>query len=409
MTLFSFIRRRLSWGLSCCWGLFVIFVGLVFRAPSDAVGSADKNECRILVVRLDGIGDLVLNTPVLRELRKARPNAEITLLIPERGRIVYETCPYVDQLLIIHPNLENRRNPLQSLLSARAYWHTQSNRNFNIALSPRLGLDPFLAFILYFSNAPIRLGYSERFAGNKLNLDRFLTQTIPHAKQQHDTQNSLAVLEALHITPTDSSPEIWLSQSDREFAVKWNQQDTADSRRLVVGIGVGASLPKRIWPPERHAIIASWLVNAYEARIFLLGGANDVKLASRIAKQVGPAAINLAGQTSLREAAALIEICSVLLVHDTGLLHIGSAVGTPTVEISCHPRSGLGTSSNAPERFGPWHVPHRILRPNHPRPPCVDGCIKERQAHCILEIETEEVKEALSELIMERYGWPPNC
>lgn len=346
-----------------------------------------------------------MNAPVLRELRKARPKAEITLLIPERGRNIYETCPYVDKLLIVDPALEKRRNPLKSLLSARTYWRKQAKQDFDIALSPRLGMDPFLAFMLYFSGAPIRVGYSERFTAENLGLDRFLTRAVLHAKQCHDTENSLAILEALQITITDSSPELWLTRSDRECAIRLSRLNTANSERVVVGIGVGASVAKRVWPIERQVGIAAWLISSYDARILLLGGPNDARLASTIAGEVGPSAINLAGSTSLRQAAAVVEACNVLLAHDTGLLHIGSAVGTPVVEISCHPRTGSPTHSNAPERFGPWRVPHRILRPDRPRPPCVDGCDDLHQAHCILEIGTDAVKEAISELIEEQYGW----
>jgi heptosyltransferase-2 len=355
----------------------------------------------------------------LRELRKARPEAEITLLIPERGRSLYETCPYVDKLLVIDPVLERRSNPLQSLLAARAYWRTEAKREFDLALSPRVGLAPYLAFILYFSGAPIRLGYSERFTGDlgyskrftaeSLNLDRLLTRTILDAKPQHEILNSLAVLKALGITPTDPSPELWLRPCDREFATRACRRGDARSARLVIGMCVGAGVPKRVWPLERQAAIAAWLIDTYDAYIVLLGGPNEAQAASAIAARIGPAAISLAGHTSLRQTAAVVQACSILLVNDTGLLHIGSAVGTPTVEISCHPKSGSPTHSNAPERFGPWHVPHRILRPNHPSPPCIDSCCDGRQAHCILEIGTEAVKDALSELIVEQYGWTPSC
>ena len=419
MSLFSLIRLILSRIRWFCSGLFVAGVGFAFRAPSDAASGAGKNACRILVVHLDGIGDLVLSTPVVRELRKARPEAEITLLIPERGQSLYETCPYVDKLLVISPILEKCRNPLQSLLSARAYWRTEAKREFDLALSPRVGLALYLAFILYFSGAPVRLGYSERLTGDlgrskcftaeRLNLDRFLTRPILDVKPQHEIMNLLAVLEALGITPNDSSPELWLRPCDREFAVSACRRGEAQSAKLVVGIGVGAGAPKRIWPLERQAVIAAWLIDVYDAHIALLGGPDGSQAASALAEQIGSAAINFAGRTSLRQTAALVEVCSVLLVHDSSLLHIGSAVGTPAVEIPCHPKSGSPTHPNAPERFGPWHVPHRILRPDRPRPPCVDNCNEERHAHCILEIGTEAVKQAISELIAEQYGWKPNC
>jgi lipopolysaccharide heptosyltransferase II len=417
-SLFSLIHLVLIRVRRFCWSLFIAGVELAFRAPSNAAEGDCKNACRILIVRLDGIGDLVLNTSVLRELRKARPEAEITLLIPERGRNLYETCPYVDELLIVDPILEKRRNPLQSFFSARTYWRGQAKRDFDIALSPRLGLNPYLAFMLYFSGAPVRLGYSERldwelgswkrFADEGLNLDRLLTRSIPDVKPQHEVLNSLAILEPLGISPSDSKPELWLRPCDHEFAQTACRFEDSENTKPLVGIGVGAGVPKRVWPMERQAVIAAWLIDAYGARIVLLGGPDDAEAAAAIAAQIGSMAVNLAGSATLRQAAAVVEACTVLLTHDTSLLHIASAVGTPVVEISCHPRTGSPRHSNAPERFGPWCVPHRILRPDRPRPPCVNGCRDERQAHCILEIGTNAVEEAIAELIEEQYGWKPN-
>jgi len=100
----------------------------------------------------------------------------------------------------------------------------------------------------------------------------------------------------------------------------------------------------------------------------------------------------------LGASAALLKRCRLYIGHDTGAMHIAAAVGVPVVEISCHPKTGSPYSWNAPERFGPWGVPCRVLRPERPLPPCREEC-DAREPHCITQITAEEVLEAAESLL----------
>jgi heptosyltransferase-2 len=79
-------------------------------------------------------------------------------------------------------------------------------------------------------------------------------------------------------------------------------------------------------------------------------------------------------------------------------MHIAAAAGTPVVEISCHPNGGDPLHPNSPERFGPWQVPHRILRPEHARDGCVTSC-RAPVAHCIENVQVDVVIEAIESLL----------
>jgi ADP-heptose:LPS heptosyltransferase len=113
---------------------------------------------------------------------------------------------------------------------------------------------------------------------------------------------------------------------------------------------------------------------------------------------VGTTVINAVGQTSLREAGALLTRCHLFVGNDAGPMHLAAAAGLPVIEISCHPLGGSTGQVNSPARFGPWRVPHVILRPAKAMDPCSDACIS-HLAHCIQGVSIEQVKEAMTRLL----------
>ena len=121
--------------------------------------------------------------------------------------------------------------------------------------------------------------------------------------------------------------------------------------------------------------------NAGEARSFAdLFAANGVRAAAA------------AGILGLRESAALIGAASLFIGMDSGPGHIAAALGVPVVIVSAHPHGASPTHPGAPERFGPWADPSRvlILRTRSHRAPCSDGCETD-EPHCILGIAVEDV------------------
>ena len=79
-------------------------------------------------------------------------------------------------------------------------------------------------------------------------------------------------------------------------------------------------------------------------------------------------------------------------------MNIAAAVGLPVIEISCHPLGGSSGHANSPERFGPWGVSHRILRPDRTLVLCGDACESD-EAHCILSVSVEQAKEAVDTVL----------
>jgi heptosyltransferase-2 len=150
-----------------------------------------------------------------------------------------------------------------------------------------------------------------------------------------------------------------------------------------------------MWPIANFIGLGEWLRSNYHARLVVLGGVGEERLGEELQRQLGHMVINAVGWTTLRQTGALLKRCHLYVGNDAGPMHLAAAAGIPVIEISCHPLDGSPSHPNSPKRFGPWRVPHVVLRPETARDACSEACTA-HQAHCILEVSLEEVKEAVA-------------
>jgi heptosyltransferase-2 len=368
---------------------------------------------RLLVVRLDEIGDVVLTTPFLGELRRNLPDAWITLVVKPQAYNLVELCPYVNEVLTYDWRVNGRFTNLRRHWRAlRLAWRHLWRRRFDLAILPRWDTDGYHGtFVLYFSGASWRVGYSETVNDHKRRankgFNRLLTHPLQDSNLKHEVEHNLDVIRFLGGQVQDDRLELWLGKKDKGIAEQFLKDHQVEPDELLVGLAPGAGAPKRMWPIKRFAELGSWLRNAYGARLLIVGGPGEEPLGEELERALGASVVNAVGRTTLRQAAALLQHCQLFVGNDAGPMHMAAAVGVPVVELSCHPELGSPYSASSPLRFGPWGVSHTVVQPQTSRPPCVDECIADHP-HCILGITVDQVKEAVTEGLARRKKEPGN-
>jgi len=373
--------------------------------PKDRAGQAADLRAaeRILVLRLDEIGDLVLMTPFLRELRRSAPRAWITLVVNPGTRNLVEFCPYVNEVLVFDVRFKGRLSRIRRRGRAFAFARMHLwRRRFDLTIVPRWGADYFEATLLaYYSGADSRVAYSERLHEVKARLnrgyDRLLTQALEGAGPKHQVEWNLDVLQPLRGNITDRRLELWLTGDDREFAGKELAAQGIRDGEVLMALAPGSRAMKRCWPIERWVELGRRLNQEYETRLVVIGSQSESDLGACLEKALGSAAINLVGRATLRQSSAILERCSLTVSNDSGPMHLAAAAGSAVVEISCHPRGGDPSHENSPSQFHPWGVPYIALQPDPAIFPCSDSCNSE-VPHCILGIDVETVQQAVREI-----------
>lgn len=375
-------------------GRVLFFRGRADKSPEVIVQERVKT---ILIVRLDGVGDLVMTSGFLKVFRRLHPDERIVLVVKKDFVNLVELCPHIDELQPLDARCSQFIRPL--LLPWRAAVLARrllTPRGFDLAINPRWGTDGnYAGFLIYFTGATWRLAYSEKVDMRKQyfnrGFDRLYTNIIDNRDSKHEVERGLDVIRFLGGNPENGAPEIWLSQEDHLFAETLCK---TTGKPYLVALAPGAGVPRRMWPLENFVCVGLWLRHHRDAGIIILGNAYEKEIGEVILRRLGNHAVNAVGQTTLRQAAAVLERCDLFVGNDSGLLHIASAAGTRIVEVSCHPLRGSDMDSHSPVRFGPWSNRKVIVQPDEPAAPCMQGC-EAKEAHCIKRVSVEDVQKAI--------------
>jgi ADP-heptose:LPS heptosyltransferase len=354
---------------------------------------------RVLIVRPDHLGDVILTSAFLREFRKNWPDAEITLLVDPASRPLVEHCPYVDHIEV-YPRFRPCTFGRVRRYFREAYWagrHLWPYR-FDLAVVPRWDTQMFReALLAYLSGAQWRAGFSEEgntIARTEGSYEILYTHLAPSGVPQHEVQKGLELLAWMGGAVSETNTEIWLDSTTREFAASILSAPVTNEPVVRVAMVPGSSSPGRRWPAERFGEVAAWITNDLGWQVVLIGGPDEAALGQIIEGCCPSGVINLIGRTTAQQAAAVMERCQIYVGNDTGPMHMAAALGVPVVEISCHPANGSAAHERSPARFSAWGVPLWIAQPTAGLDDCRDFCVPGElgEAHCVLAVTVDQVK-----------------
>ena len=363
---------------------------------------------RVLVVQPDLIGDVILLGPFLRELRRSCPNAWITVVVEPSVYNLVELCPHVQE--IITYDCAKWRLYWRWKFFCRALWLSVRSllwRNFDLAIFPHWDTDHYYGtMVAYLSGAQFRLGFSESVTREKREANRDYNLLLSHAMEEpdiaHEVERTLDIVKAMGGSVQSTSLETWLSREDRRFADRFLDKRGETRKRLRIAMCMGGSHPRKFWPVERYSEVVRWLIESHDAEILIVGGSGDRLAAASIRRDFPERIIDATGKTTLRQSIALVEKCQLYIGNDTAPMHMAAASGLPVVAISCHPADADPAVSYSPRRFGPWGVPSLVLQPGRMQDSCRSagkGYCSNDQAHCILDVTEDQVRQAVSEVL----------
>jgi heptosyltransferase-2 len=356
----------------------------------------------IILFRLDQLGDLVLTTPLFRELRRLYPRARIAVAIQPQHMAILTTNRHIDEILTFHllPGKwpSGRSRTLASALWF--YWTELRHRQFDLAISPRWDLDENLATMLCaMTHARKKVGHSACSSAPKLKFNRGFDAAydtvIPASPVQHEVDRNLAVITVLGGEVQNRQPEICLSESDCCFAAELLKHH--EQRRLLVALGIGGRAAGRRWPLERYAELVNRLNQQHRIQPVIVCSEEEDGDASALSMKLQVPPYILSG-VPLRKVCAVLERCDLFVGNDTGTAHLAAAMQCPTVVISRHPANGDPAHPNSPARFAPRCTHYRVLQPQGAAAGCTTSC-RSSAAHCILGVTVERVMETTTELL----------
>ena len=348
----------------------------------------------IIIFRLDALGDLVLTTPLFRELKRSLPHSHVTAVVQSAYASVVETNPHVNEVLTL-PQVRSRWLPAHTrrLLSALFfYWCKLRKRRFDVAISSRWDTDEELAtFLCLLTNTGVRLGYSEHASCGKRRynrgFDRAFDICLDPGPLRHEVERNLAIAEAVGGTVREKQLEVRLTPEDQEYADRVLQD--VPEHCILIGLGIGAQSPGRRWPIERYAAVIRELAMQYSVGVVITCAPSEHADAVSLA-DILPCSALISDSPDIRETCALLAHCDLFTGNDSGAAHLAAAMRCPTIVISRHPKAGDPTHPNSPARFSPWCESAHVLQPERGLDGCVERCTH-LEPHCIEQVTVADV------------------
>jgi len=341
----------------------------------------------ILVVRLDQtLGDSAMNSPLLRELRVAYPDAELSLVVHPRILEMVKFCPYIDKIYTYDWGTSLPRSLIKRHWLSLKFCHQNFRlKKIDLAIVPRFDEDHHAGFIALFSGATRRLAYTEKASARKevLNagFDNFYTDILPAQGIKHEVERNLDIVRYLGFQPHEENMEFWCSKDDDAYAEKIYAEHGVDFKEItLVGLGLsgGYSILKR-WPIEYYIELADSILkkNGKENIKFLLvGGKEDIDLGLKFQEKFPSNTINMIAKTSILQMGALLKNVNYFIGNDSGAMHVAVANGVKVAGIfgsSCH------------HRFGAWGNKAQSISLELDCGPCKTGHVIDRCGKCIYE------------------------
>ncbi|MFL5706588.1 MAG: glycosyltransferase family 9 protein, partial [Ktedonobacteraceae bacterium] len=288
---------------------------------------------RILVIRLDLIGDLVLSLTVVRALKRTYPEAEIDLLAIPASAKVASFDPNITEIITYDPNIWRRPKALlqrKNWREARALWRKMHARHYDLAVSVYANWAAILAVA---SGAVRRVGYGrEGYPG-------FMTDSVPGGipgrwrhyaplddKHEVDYCLELARAAGATLTPADRIPRLYTDeQTGQSVEQLLGAAGVQPGQPIIVcHINSNNGQSKR-WPIPYWATLIDRLISKADAAVVLTGAPSDLPQIEAVTQRMHEQALNLAGKTSLTQLAALLQRADLLISGDSGPLHMGVA------------------------------------------------------------------------------------
>ena len=370
----------------------------------------------ILIVRLDAIGDQILFSGFLREVRRNFPAAHITLVVSPIAVPMVEFCPYINEVLSLDRKTLGE-NFLEMLEKIAVFCRDNLwQKKFSIAFSPRWDFDTLPALLTaWLSGARERIGYCVNpfkswlsnppplFApkfGFLLTKDIVTPQNIVS-----EVEKNFYLLKAVGLKVEQTHMELFFGAEDFQYARELLEDFPASAKKVVIGIG--GSAPTKKYPVEKYLIALKEL--AKKNLVFIIvGGKSELEDAAYLEKNLpSEKVLNLVGKITLRETEAIVSQTDFYLGNDTGVLHMAAAAKIPVIGLyraAADRADVLPGVLNESLRFPPWQTKAICLRPAHPLgdcatlPPVYGLCRHPEIPHCIAQITPQEIITAFEKL-----------
>ena len=359
-------------------GRILFFPFRILRKPLDLTAVR-----RILVVRLDHIGDVVMARPAIRALHKKFPHAVIDLLVTEDIASLFENAKEIRSVIPAKCGWFNRKASFGRKWAE--FWRLVGilkSEPYDLGVDLRGDLRNIL--LMCFSHIRHTIGCSNAGGGFLLN------EEVLSPEDQHQVRLNLGVLSSFRVAQDDKLlPFEYSPETAQKF---WQRTAILPPTTLLprIAIHMGSGYPSKRWPSENFRALIQKIDREAIAQVVLIGTAEE-KAAMPDLKISSDRLIDLRGSTALRDLPVLLDVCDIFIGSDSGPAHIAAAQG---LEILL-----LASGTNDIRVWHPWTDRLILLQHQVPCSPCSADICRVEGHPCVEHITVDQAHDALLSIL----------
>jgi heptosyltransferase-2 len=337
---------------------------------------------RILVIQTAFLGDVVLATPLLQSLRGRFPKAYLAVLVIPGTREILAGYPGLDEVLVYDKKGRDR-----GLHGFRTIVRLLAEKRFDCCLLPHRSFRS--ALLAFATGIPMRIGFFQ-------SLGCWLySRCVWRDSSLHEVRRNLQLLGPLtsehsldRYAPTE---KLWVSSDpeDSEWVNRCLAEHGIRPNDPVIAIAPGSVWATKRWIPDGFAAVIDGLIVRNKRKVVLLGSRDDQPIVDEVLRRCREKPVDLSGRTTLRQLAAVMKRCELLITNDNGAMHVGVAQDIPVVAIFGSTTLSLG--------YGPFTDRAEVVEQSLDCRPCGRHGYSEcplGHFNCMKQITPEEVMKA---------------
>ena len=321
--------------------------GVLSAISKAPIVPQNTNVHRLLIIRPDHLGDVLLSTPAIQAIKRKRPDMSIHVLCGEWSADLLSNYDEIDLALTLQfPGFQRHASSRASNPWLLAVKSAQMLRQIGYSSTIIMRRDHWWGAMLAFL-----AGIRERIGYDLPNVAPFLTTALKY-RRQHAVEQNLRLAETWigDINSEQIQLVYPLESDDAAYIDKYLGEWQIPPDQSVICIHPGAGAAIKLWPADKWAKAADILSARFSAAIIFTGSSSEAALISDIAAKMKEKAYIIAGATHIGQLAALYKRSLLVLGPDSGPMHLAAAVATPTVTL-------FGPAD--PAEFAPWGNPRR--------------------------------------------------
>ena len=348
-------------------------------------------DCKILILRLSAVGDVLRTLPAVKALKEHYPSSFITWIVEEPSRTLLESQPEIDEVILFP-----RKRWTEGIRSARGLWRTLGEAKRFILDLRRRKFDVVLdfhgilksGFLSFLSGSPKRIGFDRKSTKEGNSLFSNIKVRLPEERMSR-FQRNFSLLRGMGLEVNSAQPSLRIPHGDREYVESFFKILPIPLKRPLIAIhsGTNAKAIFKRWMPNYYSQLADRLIRELGATVIFTWGPGELEWVEGIRKEMKEPSILGPRTETLTQLGEVFRRCDLYIGGDTGPMHIASVMGIPVVVIYGP------TDPILHEPFGQ----HKKVRKEVGCNPCRDRSCKE--LNCLKMITVDDVFKATREIL----------